>query len=76
MSAVYAHVRRSGLARRIIDLAFLRVSQINGCAYCIDQDSRDLLAGGVTVDHRVLTAVWREAGEVFETAPAVARARL
>jgi AhpD family alkylhydroperoxidase len=27
----------------LIDLVDLRVSQINGCAYCIDMHSRDLL---------------------------------
>ena len=40
---VYNHVLESGLAKPLADLVFLRVSLINGCAYCIDMHSRDLL---------------------------------
>jgi AhpD family alkylhydroperoxidase len=43
LNGVYGHVMRSGLAKVLVDLVFLRVSQINGCAYCIDAHSRDLL---------------------------------
>ena len=56
---------KSGLTPRLIDLVFLRVSQINGCAYCIDTHSRDLLKGGLPVEHLMLIAVWREAGSLF-----------
>ena len=45
LGAAYGYVRHSGLPSRLIDLVFLRVSQINGCAYCIDMHSRDLLKG-------------------------------
>ena len=66
LAAVYGYVRRSGLPSRIVDLVFLRVSQINGCAYCIDMHSHDLLKAGLPVDHLVLVAVWREAGNIFD----------
>ncbi|RUV33017.1 MULTISPECIES: carboxymuconolactone decarboxylase family protein [unclassified Mesorhizobium] len=66
LGAVYAYVRQSGLPSRLIDLVFLRVSQINGCAYCIDSHSRDLLKGGLPVEHLVLVAVWPEAGQTFD----------
>lgn len=66
LGAVYAHVRQSGLPARLVDLVFLRVSQINGCAYCIDTHSRDLLKGGLPVEHLVLVAVWPEAGSIFD----------
>ena len=65
LGAVYGYVRQSGLAQRLVDLVYLRVSQINGCAYCIDAHSRDLLKGGLPVDHLVLVPVWREAGQIF-----------
>jgi AhpD family alkylhydroperoxidase len=45
---------------------FLRVSQINGCAYCIDAHARDLIKSGLPVEHLVLVAVWTEAGGVFD----------
>jgi AhpD family alkylhydroperoxidase len=66
LGAVYGYVRQSGLPLRLVDLVFLRVSQINGCAYCIDMHSRDLLKGGLPVEHLVLVAVWPEAGGIFD----------
>ena len=66
LGAVYGYVRQSGLPSRLVDLVFLRVSQINGCTYCIDMHSRDLLKAGLPVEHLVLVPVWREAGSVFD----------
>lgn len=65
LGAVYGYVRQSGLSSRLIDLVYLRVSQINGCAYCIDAHSRDLLKAGLPVEHLVLVAMWPEAGTIF-----------
>jgi AhpD family alkylhydroperoxidase len=55
-------------------LVYLRVSQINGCAYCIDMHSRDLLKSGVVVEKLVLVPVWRDAGAVFNSRERVALA--
>ena len=46
LGSVYGYVSQSGLPATLIDLVYLRVSQINGCAYCIDMHSRDLLKAG------------------------------
>src|SRR3954451_15683303 len=62
---VYVHLQKSGLPKQLVDLVYLRISQINGCAYCIDMHSRDLLKSGIAVDKLVLVPVWRDAGEVF-----------
>lgn len=43
------------------DLVLLRVSQINGCAYCTDVHSKDLLHAGESAERVSLVAVWREA---------------
>jgi AhpD family alkylhydroperoxidase len=66
LAAVYGYVCQSGLPSRLVDLVFLRVSQINGCAYCIDAHSRDLLNAGLPVEHLVLVAAWSEAGAIFD----------
>jgi AhpD family alkylhydroperoxidase len=66
LGSVYGYIRQSGLPSRLIDLVYLRVSQINGCAYCIDSHSRDLLKGGLPVEHLVLVAIWPEAGPIFD----------
>ena len=65
LGAVYGYLLRSGLEKRLLDLAFLRASQINGCAYCVSTHSHDLLQGGLQVSTLVLVQVWREAGETF-----------
>jgi|ERR1700743_3773897 AhpD family alkylhydroperoxidase len=65
LGGVYVAIQKSGLPKQLVDLVYLRVSQINGCAYCVDMHSRDLLKSGLAVDKLVLLPVWREAGELF-----------
>jgi AhpD family alkylhydroperoxidase len=65
LGGVYVTIQKSGLPKQLVDLVYLRVSQINGCAYCIDMHSRDLLKSGIAVDKLVLVPVWRDAGDVF-----------
>ena len=65
MGAVYEYVHTCGLDAAIIDLAFLRTSQINGCAYCIDMHSRDLIKGGMDLEKLLLVSVWDEAKPLF-----------
>lgn len=48
------------LGRRLVDLIFLRVSQINGCAYCIDMHWRDLMAHGADARELNTLVAWRE----------------
>lgn len=49
----------------LIHLVFLRVSQLNGCAHCIDIHTRDLIKEGMSVDKVVLVPVWHEAAYLF-----------
>jgi len=49
----------------LVHLVFLRVSQLNGCAHCIDIHTRDLLKEGMSVDKVVLVPVWHEAAYLF-----------
>ena len=63
--AVNRHLKQCSLPADLVELVFLRVSLINGCAYCIDKHSRDLLKSGMTIDKLVLVPVWHEAGSLF-----------
>jgi AhpD family alkylhydroperoxidase len=65
LAAVKNALQESSLPRELLELVNLRVSQINGCAYCIDMHSRGLLTHGVGVDKVVLVPVWREAEALF-----------
>jgi len=62
---VYATLQKGSLPKPLIDLVYLRVSQINGCAFCIDMHTRDLLKSGLAVDKLVLVLVWHDAGDLF-----------
>lgn len=66
LGGVYGHVQQCGLPKALVDLVYLRVSQLNGCAFCIDMHSRDLLKEGVTVEKLVLVPAWGEAGSLFD----------
>jgi AhpD family alkylhydroperoxidase len=65
LGSVYGYVTQSGLDPVLVDLVYLRVSQINGCAYCLDMHTRDLVKKGVTIDKLALLQAWREAGPLF-----------
>jgi AhpD family alkylhydroperoxidase len=67
VSGVYMYVMNSGLPKTLLDLVFLRASQINGCAYCIDMHSRELLKAEVPVEKLVLVPAWDEAGSLTVT---------
>ena len=61
LSGVQAHIAQSGLDAKLVELVYLRVSQINGCAYCVHMHSKGLRAKG-EIDRRIDTLVtWREA---------------
>jgi AhpD family alkylhydroperoxidase len=74
LGGVYVSIQKSGLPKDLVDIVYLRVSQINGCAYCIDMHSRDLLKAGIAVDKLVLVPVWRDAGDLFSVRERVALA--
>jgi AhpD family alkylhydroperoxidase len=66
LGAVYGYVAQSGLPATLIELVYLRVSQINGCAYCIDMHCRALLNAGIPVEKLVLVPAWHDAGPLFD----------
>jgi AhpD family alkylhydroperoxidase len=63
---VDGYLLQSGLPKSLIELVYLRISQINGCAYCISKHSGDLLNGGMPLDKVMLVGVWREAEDSFD----------
>ncbi|GEO01203.1 alkyl hydroperoxide reductase AhpD [Novosphingobium sediminis] len=62
---VYGHILQSELDAGLVDLVYLRISQINGCAFCIDMHTRDLGKRGVAPEKLALLSVWREAEGLF-----------
>jgi AhpD family alkylhydroperoxidase len=48
LSTLESYAANSSVEKPLVELIKLRVSQINGCAYCIDMHWKDLRAGGET----------------------------
>src|SRR6202012_3254225 len=65
LGAVHGYVVQSGLPEDLVNLVYLRVSQINNCAYCLDKHTRDLLKSGVAVEKLALVQAWEEGGGRF-----------
>ncbi|MFZ5737730.1 MAG: carboxymuconolactone decarboxylase family protein [Pseudomonadota bacterium] len=66
LGGVYHYITTAtNLPSQLIHLVFLRVSQINGCAHCIDIHASDLMKGGMSVDKVMLVPVWDEASYLF-----------
>jgi AhpD family alkylhydroperoxidase len=72
--AIYAMLQKGSLPAELINLVYLRVSQINGCAFCIDLHTRDLMKSGLRLEKLVLVPVWRDAGKLFTSRERVALA--
>ena len=56
-----AYLGKSSLDQNLLHLLYFRVSQINGCAFCLDMHSKDLRANGETEQRLYMVAAWREA---------------
>ena len=55
-----AYLNKSSIEKHLRELIEYRVSQINGCAYCLDMHSKDLRHGGETEQRIYLLSAWRE----------------
>jgi len=60
MLGIEHYLEQSGLERSLQDLIKLRVSQLNGCAYCIDMHWKDLKAAGETEQRLYGLDAWEE----------------
>ncbi len=54
------YLRKSPLEKNLLELICFRISQINGCAYCLDMHSKDLRASGETEQRLYGISAWRE----------------
>ena len=61
LGGLSVYLAKSSLEAQLINLIDFRVSQINGCAYCLDMHSKDLRAAGETEQRLYTIAAWREA---------------
>ena len=65
LGGVYGYVLQSGLPGELVDLVYMRISQINNCAYCLDMHTRELIKRGVKIEKLALVQAWEEGGSLF-----------
>lgn len=66
LGSVYGYIMQTRLPPALVELVFLRVSQINNCAYCLDMHTRDLMKKGVPIEKLALVQAWKEGGALFD----------
>lgn len=62
--AVHAVAADAGLDRTVMELVNLRVSQMNGCAFCLDTHTKAAIRAGESAQRLGVLAAWRDT-EVF-----------
>ncbi|MFC6099854.1 carboxymuconolactone decarboxylase family protein [Olivibacter domesticus] len=60
MMAFENYLAQSPLTKTHAELIKIRVSQINGCAYCINKHTKDARAAGETEQRIFLLSAWKE----------------
>lgn len=58
--AALAAASSAGLDPLLIELVKIRISQLNGCAFCLRMHTRDAVAKGEMVDRLAVIAAWWE----------------
>ncbi|RYE24819.1 MAG: carboxymuconolactone decarboxylase family protein [Sphingobacteriales bacterium] len=60
MWGINSFLAKSGLEQSLLNLMYFRVSQINGCAYCLDMHAKDMRAAGESEQRLYMIAAWEE----------------
>jgi AhpD family alkylhydroperoxidase len=60
MFGLEQYLHTIGLEKKLLHMIKLRVSQMNGCAYCLDMHWKDLQAEGETEQRMYSLDAWRE----------------
>jgi AhpD family alkylhydroperoxidase len=61
MNSVGAYLAKCQVEQSLLHLIYFRVSQINGCAFCLDMHSKDLREAGEPEHRLYVLNAWREA---------------
>ena len=58
--ALKTAVDEGGVPHATLELVHMRVSQINGCGFCVDMGARTARKAGETDERLIATSAWRE----------------
>ncbi|WP_372387314.1 carboxymuconolactone decarboxylase family protein [Xanthomonas axonopodis] len=65
-TAISQALEKSSLGKELVELVYMRVSQINGCAYCLEMHATALRAGGMPPIKLDSLAGWRMSSRFSE----------
>ncbi|MEN6532637.1 MAG: carboxymuconolactone decarboxylase family protein [Bryobacteraceae bacterium] len=57
---LHKYLGHTGIDERLLNLLYLRVSQVNGCAFCVDMHWKDLRSQGEDEQRLYMLNAWRE----------------
>lgn len=60
MMNVEKYLKQSGLSPELVELIKVRVSQINGCGYCLDMHHKIAVQAGEKLERLYLLPAWEE----------------
>ena len=60
MRGLGSYLAKSSVEKSLLDLVYLRVSQVNSCAFCLDMHFKDLRAAGESEQRLYSLDAWRE----------------
>jgi len=60
LNSLGAYLAKSIVEQSLLHLIYYRVSQLNGCAFCLDMHSKDLLAAGENQQRLLVLNAWKE----------------
>ncbi len=60
MMSLEAVAYKAGISRSLLELVKVRVSQMNGCGYCLDMHTKDARRQGESEQRLYALAAWRE----------------
>ena len=60
LAELSAFMHKSSLEIGLVHLIYVRVSQINGCAYCVDTHTKEALDAGEKPQRLYALTVWRD----------------
>jgi AhpD family alkylhydroperoxidase len=60
MLSVGSHLKNNGLDEKLLELVKFRVSQLNGCAFCLDMHHKDAIHHGETEQRLYSLPAWRD----------------
>lgn len=67
------YVENAGLDRKLLMLVDYRISQINGCAFCLDMHFKEALEAGESAVRLSMVSAWKETDVFSEMERAVLR---